>query len=67
MPIHHSESAPPPSLPPGYTGYAVLPHSRLIYWTGRVAIGLRYERPRTHHVTSAELFAQDQLLPRRAS
>jgi hypothetical protein len=45
-PIHHSESAPPPGIPPGYVGPAVLPGTgQLIYWTGRVQIGLLYRPP----------------------
>ena len=66
MPIHHSEAAPPPHLPPHYRGFALLPqHRRLIYWTGRVAIGLRYDRPRNDPITRAEEFAQRQLLQQR--
>lgn len=45
-PIHHSESAPPPGVPPGYVGPAFLPGTgQPVWWTGRVAIGLRYQRP----------------------
>lgn len=41
MTIHHSEAAPPLGLPKDYTGLVVLPGTgRLVYWTGRVAIGL---------------------------
>ena len=33
------------TVPPGHIGPLVLPGSgRLVYWTGRVAIGLRHER-----------------------
>ena len=68
MPIHHSEAAPPPHLPPHYRGFALLhERDRLIYWTGRVAIGLRYDPPRTAPITRAEEFAQRQLLQRRAA
>jgi len=50
-PIHHSESAPPPGIPPGYVGPAFLPGSgQAIWWTGRVAIGLRYGRPANQSV-----------------
>ncbi len=39
-------AAPPVDLPRGYVGPARLPGSgQLIYWTGRVAIGLRHQRP----------------------
>lgn len=47
IPIHHSESAPPLGVPPGYTGWVFLPGSgKAAWWTGRVAIGSRYEPPR---------------------
>lgn len=37
-------AAPPVDLPRGYVGPARLPGSgQLIYWTGRVAIGLRHQ------------------------
>jgi hypothetical protein len=45
-PIHHSEAAPPPGIPPGYVGPAIVPGTgRAIFWTGRVAIGMHYQRP----------------------
>ena len=38
--------APPVALPKGYVGPAWLPGTgRMIFWTGRVAIGLRHEAP----------------------
>lgn len=36
----------PGNIPPGYRGPAHLPTGRPIYWTGRVAIGLRHVEPR---------------------
>ncbi|MEO7243529.1 MAG: hypothetical protein ABIX12_00030 [Rubrivivax sp.] len=37
---------PPVALPKGYVGPAWLPGTgRMIFWTGRVAIGLRHEAP----------------------
>lgn len=43
-PIRHSTAAPPVEIPPGHIGPVVLPGSgRLVYWTGRVAIGLRHQ------------------------
>jgi hypothetical protein len=37
---------PPVALPKGYVGPAWLPGTgRMIWWTGRVAIGLRHEAP----------------------
>lgn len=44
--IPSANDAAPLSLPSGYVGPAVLPGSnRHIWWTGRVAIGLRYVPP----------------------
>ena len=38
--------APPVPLPSGYVGPAWLPGTgRMIWWTGRVAIGLRHQAP----------------------
>lgn len=38
--------APPIALPTGYVGPAWLPGTgRMIWWTGRVAIGLRHQPP----------------------
>lgn len=46
-PIRTQESAPPVEIPPGHVGPVVLPGSgRLIWWTGRVAIGLRHQPER---------------------
>lgn len=43
--IHRNDSVPQIAIPPGHVGPFVLPGSgRLVYWTGRVAIGLRHER-----------------------
>ena len=39
--------APPMDVPAGYVGPAWLPGTgRMIWWTGRVAIGLRHSAPR---------------------
>lgn len=46
--IHRNDSVPQIAIPPGHIGPFVLPGSgRLVYWTGRVAIGLRHERRRS--------------------
>jgi hypothetical protein len=51
IPIHHSESAPPLGVPPGHVGWVYLPGTgRLAWWTGRVAIGARYQPPQHHPV-----------------
>lgn len=39
---------PPIEIPDGHVGLVELPGTeRRVWWTGRVAIGLRYERPRS--------------------
>ncbi|MCY7316414.1 MAG: hypothetical protein LH480_12535 [Rubrivivax sp.] len=66
-PIRHIAAQPPCALPPGHVGLVTLPGtSREIWWTGRVAIGLRFEGHRT--TSSASLSAewlQRVLLSRR--
>ena len=59
-----NEDFPPVPLPPGYTGPVHLPNTgRQVYWTGRVAIGLRYEQPHRYAIMSAdEEFFQSVLL-----
>ena len=46
--IHRHDDAPPPvEIPAGHMGPVVLPGSgRLVWWTGRVAIGLRHQPQR---------------------
>lgn len=42
--IQPSHNAPPIPLPAGYVGPILLPGThRQVWWTGRVAIGLRYD------------------------
>ena len=42
--IHLNSALPLVEIPPGHVGPVVLPGSgRMIWWTGRVAIGLRHE------------------------
>ncbi len=46
--IDFSQSSPPMPVPAGYVGPVALPGTgRVVYWTGRVAIGLRYQPPRS--------------------
>ena len=62
--IQHSASAPPFSVPPGHVGPVVLPGTgRLVWWTGRVAIGLRHQ-PRAHGepVSQSALWVQHLML-----
>ena len=57
------------AIPPGHIGPVVLPGTgRLVYWTGRVAIGLRHQRP-THAepVSQSALWLQDLMLAKRRS
>lgn len=68
MPI--LKSAPQPGLPevapirvpPDYRGPYVMSTGREVYWTGRVAIGLRYQAPRYNGPSSDEVTIQSALL-----
>lgn len=57
---------PPVDLPPGHVGPVVLPGSgRMIWWTGRVAIGLRHQPERYDDVTAqSALWIQELMLKR---
>jgi hypothetical protein len=62
--IEPSDSAPPAVIPPGYVGEFVMPGTgRHVWWTGRVAIGLRYQpQPRQFDAPShSSLWLQDLL------
>ena len=61
--------APPVQIPPGHVGPVVLPGSgRLVWWTGRIAIGLRHERPRHAQAPSqSALWLQALMLSRIAA
>ena len=62
--IQHSASAPPFVVPPGHIGPVVLPGTgRLVWWTGRVAIGLRHQ-PESHRdaMSQSALWVQDLML-----
>ena len=54
----------PIALPPGYVGPVCLPGTqREVWWTGRVAIGLRYEPRHTAQTTGESAsWLQDLLL-----
>ena len=42
--IRTHEASPPVQIPPGHIGPVVLPGTgRMVWWTGRVAIGLRHQ------------------------
>lgn len=52
-------------VPPGYVGMLTLPGTgRQVYWTGRLAIGLRHQPARDHDrpVAESELWVQQALL-----
>jgi hypothetical protein len=64
--VIHAADAPPVLVPRGYVGPVELPGTgRRVYWTGRVAIGLRYQVAANHAllVSHSALFAQALLLP----
>ena len=65
--IQPNSAAPPMTIPPGHVGEVMLPGTgRMIWWTGRVAIGLRHEpRQRFDATTESALWLQD--LMRRPS
>lgn len=62
--IRPSAAVPPVEIPPGHIGPVVLPGSgRLVYWTGRVAIGLRHQpMPRDEAVSQSALWVQELML-----
>jgi hypothetical protein len=63
--IDHSSSAPPVTIPPGHVGEFVIPGTgRRVWWTGRVAIGLRHQPQRCEPVTQSSLWVQRVLLGR---
>jgi hypothetical protein len=62
--IRPHRDALPIHVPDGYTGPLTLPgNGRTIYWTGRVAIGLRHQAPQ-HAATPGQsaIWIQDLLL-----
>lgn len=67
--LHHHDMAPPIPVPPGHVGPVVLPGTgRLIWWTGRVAIGLRHQKPARHDlITQSAEWVQDLMLDPRAA
>jgi hypothetical protein len=65
--IRPNASTPPVAIPAGYVGPFVFPGTgRMIWWTGRVAIGLLHQpQPRREPLTEASRWAQDLLMRRR--
>ena len=63
------DAAPPVQIPPGHIGPVVLPGTgRMVWWTGRVAIGLRHQ-PTRHFgpITQSALWVQSLMLRREPS
>jgi len=64
--IRHHSAMPPVEIPPGHIGPVVLPGTgRLVYWTGRVAIGLRHQPSVVRQmdpVPQSALWVQDLML-----
>ena len=62
--IDHSSVAPPVPIPPGHVGPFVIPGTgRMVWWTGRVAIGLRHQPQRSFGpITTSSLWVQRLLL-----
>jgi hypothetical protein len=66
-PIQHAAHASSLDIPRGHVGPYWLPGTgRLIWWTGRVAIGLRHEGPaRTDAISVSEEWVQQLLIDAR--
>lgn len=47
-----------PSVPRGYKGPITLPSGRVVYWTGRVAIGIRHAPSRCDTPSRCALWLQ---------
>ena len=64
--IDHSSTAPPVAIPRGHVGEFVIPGTgKLVWWTGRVAIGLRHTPERYFEpVAESSLWIQTLMLGR---
>jgi hypothetical protein len=61
--VLRAHEAPPVPVPPGHRGPVMLPGTgRMVWWTGRVAIGLRHEPPRRSDWSSDALHLQNLML-----
>ncbi|HRH86188.1 MAG TPA: hypothetical protein PLO41_05010 [Rubrivivax sp.] len=67
--IFHSSGTPPVAIPRGHVGEFVIPGTgKRVWWTGRVAIGLRYQPQRClEPLARSSLWIQDLMLGRCAS
>ena len=53
-------------VPAGYTGPLTFPgNGKSIWWTGRVAIGLRHEQPRHDLMTQSGVWIQELMREQR--
>lgn len=64
--IRTHDAMPPVQIPPGHIGPVVLPGSgRMVWWTGRVAIGLRHQPTRNFGpITQSGMWVQSLMLRR---
>lgn len=64
--IRSNDATPPVQIPPGHVGPVVLPGTgRMVWWTGRVAIGLRHQPTRQFGpITQSALWVQSLMLRR---
>lgn len=61
--IQLASDSPPVPVPPGHIGPVMLPGTgRLVYWTGRVAIGLRHKQSNNEGMSQSALWIQDLML-----
>ena len=61
--IEHSSSTPPVPIPAGHIGPFVIPGTgRTVWWTGRVAIGLRHQPEPFEPVAQSALWLQRLML-----
>lgn len=67
--IRSNEAAPPVYIPSGHVGPVTLPGTgRMVWWTGRVAIGLRHQATQNYGpMTQSALWVQDLMLHGRGT
>jgi hypothetical protein len=67
--IDHSSAAPPVAIPRGHIGEFVIPGTgKRVWWTGRVAIGLRHQPIRcSEPMAKSSLWIQQLMLGRSRS
>ena len=66
--IRHNADAPPVPVPRGYVGPIYMSNGRQVWWTGRVAIGLRHRPPlRNTEMTESARWLQRLMLENSAA